>query len=341
MKYCQSSILFLSLVLLLSCSKERSLIEGGMVLRLSPALDPVTKSLTDNTNIAEKQIGFQITNIAGSLPYNNISLYNSLRLMKNGGTWKTDDGNNNIQEVTLTDNHAKIYAYYPFPGNLLDLSGTGETATLKMNIPQENPENTLSDYLWGSQSTNLPEGTNPINSSNSVVQIRMKHAMALLAFVIYKDGYSGSGSLTKIEIKSKTAQNVFRINQTEPNDLKMNLSNGNITGGKLVSQITLTNIQNTISLTANPGTDPAILFPLKNSYMLVAPASISNKSDLEFCFVIDGISFFTSLEGSELFNISAGNLYIFTAKLSPKMLNMTGVQEWTSVNQTNNSGYGF
>ncbi len=321
----------------LSCSKEKSLNIQKSLLRISPAINQLTKVLIDDGNISEKEIGIQITNPDGTILYSNNIDYNNLRLSKPViiNPWIFDDGYGISKEVILTNDNAKIYAYYPFSTSLV--TGIGEAASLKLDIPQQQSEGYVTDYLWGAQSTTVPSGCSPIMASNSVVQIKLNHSLALVAFVIYKDGYSGSGDITRMDLRCKSGD-IFTVNKDAINDLKMNLADGVISGGQMVSQISLTGL-NSVILASDPGLDVETLYNNRNFEIFTVPASFISKSDIEFSLVVDGNTYIASFEGAEPLNIASGNIYVFKAKLSPKMLSIVGVQAWNEVNYDGESGY--
>jgi len=330
-------IALFTVLIILSCSKEITLNTQKSILRISPATNLQSKALIDDGNISLQHIGIQITNSDGSQLYSNNNEYNNLRLLRPEvtGPWIFDDGNNNTTDVLLTGDNAKIFAYYPFSPTLF--SGTGESASLKLDIPRQHTSGYISDYLWSSQSTTIPSGTNQINAGNSVVQIKLNHSLALVAFVIYKDEYAGSGNISKMDLKCASG-NIFKVNKEISNDLKMNLSDGTISGGDLVSQITITDINKTL-LNSDPGENPDTLLKYSNIKFLLAPVTFPSKGDIQFSIEIDGITYNAAFSGADPLQMIEGNVYAFKAKLSPRMLTITGVQEWTRVDYEGSSGY--
>jgi uncharacterized protein (TIGR02145 family) len=299
----------------------------------------MTKSLVDDSNVSTKEIGIQITDITGTQLYDGNSQYTNLRLTKPATSWVFDDGAGVPSEVIVKADNAKIYAYYPFTSDPTLFTGTGESAVLMADIPQSHSNGYVQDYLWSAQDKTLPTGGVSINSSASSVQLKLNHTLAMLAFVFYKSGYDDSGNITAMEMKSLSADNIFRVNKTGINDLRMKLSNGVFEGGTMVPSLNLTDINSTITLTADPGGDLQTLFDNRNFHMLLVPASISAREDLEFSFDIDGSNYKVVFPGSGALNMVAGNIYIITAKLSPKSLSITGVTDWNLIEYEVGSGY--
>jgi len=338
-RYCLNIFAIAALLILNSCSKEKSLVKEGVALQISPAIGEITKSLVDDLNISAKEIGIQITNQAGTQLYDGNGLYANLRLVKPLASWIIDNGSGVAREVTLKGDDAKIYAYYPFTSNPANIVGTGESAVLMVNIPREHKRDSIPDYLWCSQDKSPPSGGSAINSNNASVQLKMNHALTLIAFVFYKSGYDKAGDITRMEIKNTSGDNIFRVNKEGINDLRMKLSNGEFIGGSMVSSLTLTEINSNITQNSNPGTNPSTLFPQRNFQMLLVPTQIFNREDIEFTFTIDGELFTTKLGGTGALDLTPGNACILTVKLSPKSLNITGVAEWSLVSYEVSSGY--
>lgn len=338
-RYCLNIFAIAALLMLNSCSKERSLVKGSAALQISPAIGEITKSLVDDSNISAKEIGIQITNQLGAQLYDGNGLYANLRLIKPAASWIIDNGSGVAREVTLKGDNAKIYAYYPFTANPANFVGTGEAAVLMANIPREHKRDSIPDYLWCAQDKTPPSGGSVINSSNASVQLKMNHALTLVAFVFYKSGYENIGNISRMEMKSTSGNNIFRVNKEGINDLRIKLSNGEFVGGSMVSSLTLTNINSNITLFSDPGTTPSTLFPQRNFHMLLVPTQILDREDIEFAFTIDGQEFTTKLGGTGVLNLTPGNACILNVKLSPKSINITGVAEWNLVSYEVSSGY--
>ncbi|HCT95258.1 MAG: hypothetical protein A2X19_00060 [Bacteroidetes bacterium GWE2_39_28] len=322
-------------ILLLSCSKSETPVNVMNKMSVTPYTEVMTKSLVDNISIREKSVGIQITDFSGTSIYEN-NPNNNIARLKYTTNWLIDDGADNAIDVILTSLNAKIYGWYPYS---TEITGTGESAFLSIDIAGEREPDQMTDYLWCAQSKTEPAGSLNINCSNPDVNLRMNHALSLIAFVIYKDGYEGDGVLSKFEIIDNSITPSIRVNKEGINNLQMKLTDGSITGGDMVSNATVNNINSTISLSVDPGLDPAILFNQKNCHILFPPMSINNRSNLEFRFYIDGLKYYVSLEGSETITYESGNIYVYKAKLSPRMIDITGVVEWQTINYEVGSGY--
>ena len=323
----------------LSCTKERVVGGKGSLLRITPGTEIHLKSIVSNSNISEKELGVQITNYTGTSLYEGLGSLENLKLLRPipGGPWELRDQNNLPAEIKVYDHSAKIYAYYPYTPELVQ--GIGSLATMEIDIPASQEYGQVYDYLWGFQDKTLPKGGFSISAKYPNVYLRLNHSLSMVAFVFYKSGYTGEGRVASMEMRSKTANNIFRVNKSEANDLKMSLSNGGITGGSMVSALNMTDINALIELEAEPEKTPTSLFSNKNFYMLLAPVNNLQREDIEFRFIIDGETYTTSLSGAEALDLTPGNATIFTVKLSPNSLKVTGVAEWNLVSYEVSSGY--
>ncbi|MDX9782598.1 MAG: fimbrillin family protein [Bacteroidales bacterium] len=323
----------------ISCTKERVAGGSGALLRITPGTEVPVKSIVCDSNISEREIGLQITNYTGISFYEGLSSIENLKLLRPipGGPWEFRDQNNLPVEIKVYEDSAKIHAYYPYTPE--HVQGIGSLAKMDIDIPAAQTYGQVSDYLWGCQDKTLPEGGFSINSRYPEVFLRLNHSLSMVAFVFYKSGYTGEGRVTSVEMRSKTANNIFRANKSEPNDLKMSLSNGGITGGSMVSALSLTGIDALITLDAKPEETPADLFANKNFHMLLVPANILQREDVELSFVIDGETYTSPLPGAGALNFTPGNASIFIVKLSPNLLKITGVADWNLVSYEVSSGY--
>ncbi len=328
------------LLLLTSCSKERMLVKAESALHIYPQTGSGTKGIIDGSNLSSASIGIQVTNSAGDALYRGNSQYSNLRLYNPGAGWITDDGSGVAKDVILVGDNAKIFAYYPYDNSSALVSGVGAGCSLLLDIPRVSDASTIKDYLWAAQSTTLSQGGVSINAANNSVQLNMNHAMATVAFVFYKTGYSGPGVINSMTIKSKSSSAIFRANKSTGNDLQLSLANGSVTGGTMGDSLRVQNIGSTITLTAKPdGTDPALLYSQKSCYMFVSPTTVSSKSDLEFLFDIDGRIFTATIDDPNQFLLEAGNFYIFSAGISSASITITGVDVWNDVVLDSDSGY--
>lgn len=324
-----SYTLFCSLTLLIITGCERYLSDPDLYsdLRIIPSVNyEGTKAAVSNANITACQIGIHVTNADGSALYNNKTEYNNI-LLKNTGSWVMDNGSGTELRVILYASNASIYAYYPYPGTI---SGIGPLCNLSMDVPVENSFALMTDYLWASQSTTIPTGGNPINANNPSVTLNLNHAMSQFAFVFYKEGYVGSGILNRITIVDNSTPANLKVNKSGTNDLKMRLSDGLITGGATSSFTSVININSTITLDTDPGTEPTVLNNYINGYIFLTPVNIPDRTKLEAVIRIDGVDYVISIPGTGAINLLPGTKYIFKGKLMPR-----GILAIESVSVTN------
>lgn len=339
MKFLPVISVMIVVLMSLSCKKEGDIGRKEALLYIEPGTEIDVKSIISNSNIAEKEIGIQITEQDGYAKYDGNSALINLKLSKSlpDGLWKMSDKNDIPVEVKVNSRSAKIFAYYPYTPELVQ--GIGAGSSMGIDLPASQTYGSANDYLWSCQDKTLPEGGFAINALNSKVYLRLNHALSMVAFVFYKSGYTGEGKITSMEMRSKSATNIFNVNKAGTNDLKMSLSNGGISGGSMVPALSLTDINVPIILETLLQTTPTYLFTNKTFYMFLAPINIAQREDIEFVFEIDGEAYTSPLPGTEPLNLTPGNASIFTVKLSPNSLKITGVADWNLVSYEVSSGY--
>ncbi|MHC1690030.1 MAG: fimbrillin family protein [Bacteroidales bacterium] len=314
------------LVLTASCMKNTDITEKAP-LNVTPSISmTATKALVDDANIQDMQIGVHISNAAGNALYDAQAGYNNILLSNTAGSWGLSS------TAYLSSSLAKIFAYYPHSSTAGDLTGIGATASRLLNIPATQVMANQVDYLWAAQDKTTPAGIININNENPSVNLKLNHSLAQIAFVVWKENFSGAGVISAIQIKDNTgAGSNLKINKTGTNDLKMKLADGTISGGEASSTLSLTGINSTIVLTADPGVDPTTLKNSVNAHLLLVPTSISDKTKIQLTFTIDSKNYLVSLSGATPVSFTPGNQYIYKVKLSGTALTITGVTvtEWT------------
>jgi len=314
------------LVLTASCTKNPDIAEK-VPLDITPSISITeTKALVNTDNIQSMQIGVHISNAAGDALYDNQTGNNNI-LLSHAGTWGL------ASSVYLSSSLAKIFAYYPYSSTASDLTGTGATVARLLNIPATQVMANQVDYLWAAQDKTDPAGSTKINNENNIVTLKLNHSLAQVAFVVWKENFSGAGVISEIEIKDNTgAGSNLKINKTGTNDLKMALADGAISGGEASPTLSVTGINSTISLTADPDptNTPATLNSNINAHILVVPTSITDKTNIQFTFTIDSKNYPVTLSGATPLSFIKGSQYIYKVKLSGTALTITGVTvaEW-------------
>jgi hypothetical protein len=321
-------ILFIAtlLVSVAGCMKDTNVNpEEKVPLSLTPSISiEATKALIDYTNIESQQIGIHVSNASGDALYDNQAGNNNISLSF-GTSWNL--GNT----VYLSASKAKIFAYSPYSATAGDLTGTGATTERLLDIPASQIMNNQTDYLWAAQDKTTPAGSTDISNENASVELKLNHSLAQVAFVVWKENFFGEGVISQITITDNTIPSNLKINKAAPNDLKMKLADGTITGGQSSQTLAVTCIGSTISLNSDPETtDPVTLNNLVNAYVLLVPATIDDKSKIQFTFKIDSKDYIVSLAGATQISFAQGNQYIYSVKLSGTALNITGVTvtEW-------------
>lgn len=317
-----------SSLLIMSCMKnDRVVLERFVPMSISPIMTlEQTKALLDDSNIGGETIRLQIAKGDGSAAY-NVDGDSKVKLTYSDPDWSTST------MVYLSSDNAKLYAYSPCPADPTTVE-TGSYSSLKrsLDIPATIAMSSQVDYLWAYQAKTTSGGANDINNVNYNVALKLNHGLAQIAFVIYRDNFTGVGSFTTLKIKDNTASPNLKINKSGTNDLAMATADGAITGGETTSEITVNTVGNTITENSDPGVDPAVLKTKVNAYALVVPVTIADITKVQFKFTVDSREYPVSLTGAGGVTWTAGQQYIYKVKLSgtQMVIQSVTVTPWTS-----------
>lgn len=312
------------------CTKENSTEEPKTaMLSIYPSLRELnTKSLIDNSNITGEKIRVQIAKEDGSASYLVTDAKYTLTYDAGTTKWVLSD------KLYLTQENARIYAYAPCPADPATVeTGSYSSLVRSLDVPATPNMDNQIDYLYCSQGETTQGGPTKINSSNSAVTLTMDHALTQVAFVFYKDKFSGTGALSSIKIKDNSASPGFRVNKSSGNDLAMSVADGLITGGEATAEVGVINVGKTITREESPGEEVDILKTMIDAYILLVPTvAIDNKTDVQFIFNIDTKDYTVTLSGADGINWIKGMQYIYTVKMRGSELTIEGVSvtPWTS-----------
>lgn len=286
---------------------------------------------------------------------------NNYALYTKGGKWESG-----TDKIYLTNETATIYGYHPAytpnsDGSMttspLKITDVADNSTIPVTVFPGTPGskdtyNTIPvadnstgttilsapgevDYMWaedaiksGNQATaSNGKATSAIDAS---VDLKMKHAMAMVSFRIYNDGtYANAGNLTKIVLSNKNANALSQ--GTSP---KMAIKNGTITPGadKAVTYTRYIGTGYTLKKQGDAeltGSDAAKNASSKFSILVMPHKGAKNTIQVEF--TIDGAAYTVDLASTaDLVNWAQGTNTIYTAKLSGKELELSTVtvEQW-------------
>jgi hypothetical protein len=320
-----------------SCSKENTPTSERHLV-IYPTMAKMTKSIVDNSNIFTKEIGIQITNEQGDNIYQTGN-YQNLSLKNVSNIWKFYSSGAEFP-VILTDQNAKIYAIYPYSSTIGAIKSIGETAYSEISLGSEVRNSDQIDYLWGAQSETDKGNLISINKSNHKVVLNLQHILSSFALVIYRDGYEGAGNITKVEIAHKSSTSTFKVKDVG-NNLKVNLSNGEIFGGTTSSFFRITDLSIKIpqGIENHPGYDVEILKNLINCNILFPPIGSIDKSNFSFKITIDDATLSTPSLGSGILDVKRGFTYFFILRLNQSSIGISGISPWIDNNQNVSSGF--
>lgn len=322
------TLLFLLFIAFSSgCMKNNNIqTERFAEAKLMPTMNTVlSKALIDDSNIASQTIRVQVSKNDGVTSY-TAPANAKYTLTNSGSNWVLSD------ILYLSTDNATIFAYAPCPADPTTVeSGSYNTLSRSLDIPSEQAMTSQDDYLWSNQNTTAKGSGININSTNTNVHLTMNHALSLVSFVIYKENFTGTGMINKVKISDLSTTPSLTVNKTVGNDLKMNIINGSVSGGEKSASVTANSINTLITETAVPETDPEVLKTKANAYVLIVPATVTDKTKVQFTFTIDNKDYSVSLSGVGGVSWLAGQQYIYKVKLSGTQMSLESVTvtPWT------------
>lgn len=333
-------------------------------ISIDPANDPdavelgITAGVTlTKSVINEGQSDQNFKSIAvyaiGGTSYTN---KNNYALYTKGSKWESG-----TDKIYLTNETATIYGYHPaytpnsdgsMTTNPLKIASVTASSTIPVTVFPGTPGskdtyNTIPvadnstvttilsapgevDYMWAEDEVsagNLATASNgkAPASPDASVNLKMKHAMAMVSFRIYNDGtYANAGKLTKIVLSNRSSNALSQ--GTSPT---MAIKNGTITSGaeKAVTYTRYIGDGYTLKKQGDAGltgSDAAKNASSKFSILVMPHNGAKNTIQVEF--TIDGAAYTVDLASkSDAVNWVQGTNTIYTAKLSGKELELSTV----------------
>ena len=306
---------------------------------------------TDDTNFES----IAVYAVGATTSYGNTNNY---ALYTKNGTWASS-----TDKIYLTSETATIYGYHPAytpgaggemaaSGTALKLTTVAENSTIPVTVfpgtsDSKDTNNTIPttdnasgttilsapgeiDYMWAEDADN---NGNPATASNgkaagspdAYVELKMKHAMAMVSFRIYNDGtYANTGKLTKIVLKNKS--NTALSQGSNP---VMAIKDGTITSNA-EETVTFTRfIGDGYTLKKQGGSGLAGADAAKDASskfsILVLPHN-GAKNTIQVEFTIDNTVYAVDLAAtSDAVNWAKGTNTLYTAKLSGKELTLSSI----------------
>ncbi|MFA5850484.1 MAG: fimbrillin family protein [Bacteroidales bacterium] len=306
------------LIIVASCKKDEYITDDRYaLLSITPVINKDEATITHQESYINLfKVGIQVTNLSGTELYYP---YTKNLLLSYNDKWVLS------KPVCLSIINAKIFAYYPFTQFEENLSGTGETAIVLVDIPKNQVMALQTDYMYASQSTYLPLGGGPIFYANPHVTLELNHALSLISFVIFKEDFSGPGILSDIEISDKSISSGLTINAQSGDKLAMSLANGMIINGTASANISVNSVENSITETVDPGVNIMQLNTMVNGYMYVVPSTFADKNNVQFALTIDGKVYTIPHPGEGKLIWQKGYQYIYKLRLKATAINIVDI----------------
>jgi hypothetical protein len=289
--------------------------------------DIAAKGVINSTLFPQgSEIGVQLVKSTDGTPYFASGITNIKYVADITGNFQAGG------EFSLSSNMGKLYAYYPF-------TNIGDNNELFSEVPISIPPVSMAfsdrDYMYA---TPHVEEYELINNINRTPELLMNHATAQIAILIYKENYSGAGILTEFSLEDSDLTNHIVVNKTVENDLKMNISNGLISGGERGRIVRILEIPIVLQDKSEdpefPSTNVNDLKAQVDQYgvsTLVVPTAEISSGDITFGFVIDGEQYYIANNSNIIWE--KGKQYIYKVKLTVSDLSMSSVtiSDWQPV----------
>lgn len=253
---------------------------------------PTRASLMQNFVVGD-EIGLYIRDERG-YAYGGIPSNFNVKSTKTASAWVQ------IPIVYLSNENARVYAYYPYSANFSQM--------LEMKAE------TQTDYLFGTHSS----GQSAINNSNPVVRLTMQHLMSLIQFKMCKQSYPGAGVVTKIEVANSSSCS----NKRFYSEANWDVINTSLTYEEKNDPVILENNSGLYTLTTN--------FPASFISVLVVPMEEETVSagDLIFRFTIDGKVYTYDLPAGTIWEMATKNIYTITLTGRGLEIGNVVIEDW-------------
>lgn len=230
------------------------------------------------------ELGLFVTAGALGYEYNSKSSNSNVCSTYAGTYWEQSPA------VYLNNVPAQVFAYYPY-----DASVSNGKALPVEHLTQK-------DYMYGTHS----EGQNSINNLNPVVQLTMRHALALIVFQFDNCDFSGTGKVTQVGIMNAPDKKILYSEGT------MDISTGIITGSEGKNAAAITN-----EIEEN-----------QCAKLMVLPTKVASTGALIVQFMIDGKLYMWKVP--EKTTWAGGTKNTYTVKLSDKKITVGNViiKDW-------------
>ena len=287
-------------IMLMSCTKQEEITLENVkgVLKIKAGIT-ATKAIISGTIFPNgSNIGVQVRK-AGQFNYqtgamtNLMYTYNSATI-----TWST------ATPFYLTNTLGEVYAYYPYVSVGDNLSAFDE---IPVTVEASATTGNETDYLYATPLTGVNSVSNAAGKEEA--NLVMNHALTQVSFYIYKNNYSGTGTITQFKIEDALATNF--VKSSSPS-MTMSIENGDLTGGStavitrtLATPVTITNVA--------PNVDILILKTQVNATSILVPTALMAIGDVRFTFTIDG-EIYTATNTTAI-SWEKGKQYIYTARL--------------------------
>lgn len=212
----RTSLFVIGMASLISCNDEEDAIirDEGNLLKINTSIADTRDVVTGTTFRYGDQIGVYVRTSDGKEEYTAKSSNIKATFSDSGYRWNLES------DVTLRNDAATVYAYYPYNTNVTYV-GDSIDIDITQNVTNGQP-----DYMYGSCSN--------VNQSNTVANIKFYHALARITLAVTKGTTDvGDGKISEVYIDRyqktlTTNENIYLKLSCIPVQGRMNLKDGGI-----------------------------------------------------------------------------------------------------------------
>ena len=287
-------------LLFLSCTKQDEAGTLNSTSELSIKVGIVTtKAIISGTLFPDgSSIGVQVRK-AGQYNYQAGTMTNLMFTYTAATTsWAT------ATPFYLTNTLGEVYAYYPYVSVGDNMSAF---STIPVTLEATATTGSETDYMYATPLIGLSSVSNAVGKHNA--NLVMNHAFTQISFYIYKNNYSGTGTITQFKIEDAVATTFVKTSSTS---MTMSIENGDIVGGStgiitrtLAAPVTVTSVV--------PNPDIQVLKTQVNATTILVPTASMAIGDVKFTFTIDGETY--TATNTSAISWLKGKQYIYTARL--------------------------
>ena len=220
--YCTIFSIAIIILGLSACDKESNVTDQSQMLTINAEIVESTNAAKSSFE-KDDELGLFLKD-SGNQNYNDCDCNFNLKSTYSGVDWQLNE------VVLLSEEHATLYAYYPYNATLMDCTALPIQAS------------TQTDYLYA-----IPI---QVDAANPKATLSMQHALSLAKFSIHRGSYAGPGKISSITLQHITKNGT------------LNTHSGSISAGQIGDEIYIPSQELLLSNSSDPLAIGIITIPM-------------------------------------------------------------------------------